>query len=47
MKSTQSRFLVLSCSGFVTLITLGMTMNPSLATYLNRFKSSEILENSI
>ena len=45
MKSTQSRFLVLSCSGFVTLITLAMTINPSLATDLNLFKSSEILGN--
>lgn len=46
MKSTQSRFLVLSCSAFVTLIALGMTINPSLATNLNRFKSSEILGNT-
>jgi hypothetical protein len=45
MKSTQSRFLVLSCSGFVTLITLAMTINLSLATDLNRFKSSAILGN--
>jgi len=43
MKLTQSRFLILSWAGFITLITLGMTINPSLATDLNRFKSSEIL----
>lgn len=46
MKLTQSRFLILSCTGFVTLITLGMTINPSLATDLKSFKSSENLGNA-
>jgi len=46
MKSTQSRFLVLTYASFVTLVSLGMPINPSLATDLNHFKSSEILGNA-